>query len=100
MSVSQTFGSPAASSTAFLACGCRCVAGVMSTSCRVPGRAGVTSRGEPGELLVDDGRVELGEDRRRLLHRRPRYDGTTLPPGHPGVVAGEDRVPRSSVEVV
>src|SRR5699024_3249782 len=43
-------------------------------------------------LLVDHGRVELGEDRRRPGDRRTHGDGPVLPPGGAGVLAGDDGV--------
>src|SRR3954469_13301809 len=63
--------------------------------CRV-----MTSRPEPGQLVVDHGRVELGEHRGGLRDRGADDHRCPTPGGNPGVVAGEDRVARTSVEVV
>ena len=53
---------------------------------------GTASRLQPRELLVHDRRVELGEDRRRLGHRRADRDRLPRPRGRRRVVAGDDRV--------
>src|SRR5918995_4879606 len=66
-----------------------------STFIRHPSRPG-----QPGTLVLDDGRVELGEDRRRLLDRRPDSDRPGLPPWRPRVVAGDHRVAQQTGPLV
>ena len=55
---------------------------------------------EPRELLVDHGGVELGEHRGRLVDRRADLDRAALPARGAGVVAGDDRVAGTPVEVL
>src|SRR6266568_906466 len=54
---------------------------------------------QPGQLLVDDRRVELGEQRLRRLKRRAWPDRRVLPPGSGLVVTGDDGIPRPAVLV-
>src|SRR5690606_14530530 len=57
-----------------------------------PGPGRVLLAGQPGELLVHDGRIELAEHRLRRGQRSTDRQRHRLPPRAAGVVAGQDRV--------
>ena len=60
---------------------------------RSAGRLGLDVAGQPGQLLVDDRGVELGEDRGRLGRPGSRPRPAATPSAvQPAVVAGDDRV--------
>ena len=64
------------------------------TTLGAPATVAVAGRAdaEPGELLVDHGRVELGEHRGRLGDRRAGLHRSRLPARGAGVVTGDHRV--------
>src|ERR1019366_10465579 len=65
----------------------------------VPGRAvgGWSRLLQPGQLLVSDGGVKLGEQRGRRRQRGARPDRGRLPPGRGVVLAGDHRVRSAAV---
>ena len=52
------------------------------------------------QLVFSCLKVQLGEDRGRLVDRRADGQRTSFPGGRRGVVAGDDRVAGTAVEVV